>query len=93
MAEDTNNLEKDNVTTVNLDTNSENKSQEENLSNQQIQSEINQISQKKKMPLIKKILFGLIAFLLLLIFCERIYLLYLFDPWTLLSLTSHFIQR
>lgn len=67
MAEDTNNLEKDNVTTVNLDTNSENKSQEENLSNQQIQSEINQISQKKKMPLIKKILFGLIGFLLLLI--------------------------
>ena len=52
MAEDTNNLEKDNVTTVNLDTNSENKSQEENLSNQQIQSEINQISQKKKMPLL-----------------------------------------
>ena len=67
MAEDTNNLEKDDVTTVNLDTNSEIKPQEENLNNQDLQTEINQLVQKKKTPLIKKILFGLIGFLLVLI--------------------------
>lgn len=69
MAEDTNNFdnsEKDNVTTVNLDNNSQSKTQEENLSNQQIQTEIDQVT-KKNTPLIKKILFGLIGFLVLLI--------------------------
>lgn len=83
MAEDINNLdnqEKSNVTTVNLDTNSEKENSEQNPNNEQLQTEIEQIT-KKKTPLIKKILIGLVGFLLLVIIAgATLYFTGFFEP-------------